>query len=284
MQKLIKSKTKNKTKAKKNGTSRKWKTMRKTMRGGAGAPAGVPTEVPTKALTGAPAVALPVAPITRIRPVLSQLILPTLHANSIQEIPDPDSFEKPPLNGFIYIGSEITAAKSELLHKHGITHILNFYTKQKYAPNAPFTVLHLPMDDSPKQSLFDVLQQALMFIEDAQQKSGKIFVHCQAGISRSVAIVMCYLIWVKYASSGKDTTKKPSDIVTEIYDIVRAYRSCAAPNFNFSGQIKFFADSLPHKPYKLDRETLSHIIETAKPRLIKPVADMVTKGAADASS
>lgn len=250
MQKLIKSKTK--TKAKKNGTLRKRKTIRKTMRGGAGAPA------------------------RRLRPQLSPLKVPQQQPSpdtGIQEISDPDSFEKCPLNGFIYIGSEATAAQPELLQKHGITHILNFYTKQKYAPNAPFTVLHLPMDDSPKQSLFDVLQQALMFIEDARQKSGKIFVHCQAGISRSVAIVMCYLIWVKYASSGKDTTKKPSDIVTEIYDIVRAYRSCAAPNLNFIGQITFFADSLPQNPYILDSTTLSNIIETAKPRLIKPAAD-----------
>uniref|UniRef100_A0A6C0HLN8 Protein-tyrosine-phosphatase n=1 Tax=viral metagenome TaxID=1070528 RepID=A0A6C0HLN8_9ZZZZ len=144
---------------------------------------------------------------------------------------DPDSFAGM-LMAFLCIGSVATANIPRKLSDNGITHILNVSSFPSIPNNINtpgITTLDCPIDDSPSQSLFTILLAALEFIETANKDGCKIFVHCQAGISRSVAIVMCYMIW--------KTHNTPDAILTEI----QKYRPCAGPNIGFSVQIALFA-------------------------------------------
>ena len=56
--------------------------------------------------------------------------------------------------------------------------------------------------------------------------------HCLAGISRSSAVAIAYVMWQGQLS------------LPEAYDIVRAHRQCASPNLNFMGQLMVFGKCL----------------------------------------
>jgi protein-tyrosine phosphatase len=55
---------------------------------------------------------------------------------------------------------------------------------QSYHPTA-FRTLVLGLEDSDTQSLFDVLPDALDFIDEGMEE-GQVFVHCNSGLSRCV--------------------------------------------------------------------------------------------------
>lgn len=142
---------------------------------------------------------------------------------------DPDSF-KCAIDGFIHIGSEATAANTPALKKAGITHILNLCQS---VPNPEFEGLHLPFLDVPTQSLGAFLPCGIRYIESVRLSGGRLFVHCHAGISRSVSIVLAYLIWTKRIS------------VLDALKEVTVQRPCASPNIGFLGQLMIFEKSLP---------------------------------------
>jgi protein-tyrosine phosphatase len=58
------------------------------------------------------------------------------------------------------------------------------------------------------------------FIKEAMKK-GKIFVHCFAGVSRSVACVIAYLMDERKMS------------LTDAYELIRSKRSIICPNYGF---------------------------------------------------
>uniref|UniRef100_A0A183BHJ0 TYR_PHOSPHATASE_2 domain-containing protein n=1 Tax=Globodera pallida TaxID=36090 RepID=A0A183BHJ0_GLOPA len=75
----------------------------------------------------------------------------------------------------IYLSSQDVAQDLSLLQRHGITHILK--------------LLDVPSDDVRKH--FARVQQ---FMRKAIEKKGKVLVHCNAGISRSSALVLAYIM------------------------------------------------------------------------------------------
>ena len=142
------------------------------------------------------------------------------------------------LFGFIAIGCiDIASDISKLVHE-GITNVLNCYqkledvdeeVKKKYKP--VISLLCLPFLDSNGANLIAQLPAAFDFIEQTKKNNGKILVHCYAGISRSVSIVMAYLIWVNY---------KEYKTIDDVFVHVKSIRVEADPNFSFSGQLKVF--------------------------------------------
>uniref|UniRef100_A0A914I095 3-hydroxyisobutyryl-CoA hydrolase, mitochondrial n=1 Tax=Globodera rostochiensis TaxID=31243 RepID=A0A914I095_GLORO len=83
----------------------------------------------------------------------------------------------------IYLSSQDVAQDLSLLQRHGITHILK--------------LLDVPSDDLKKH--FPRVQQ---FMRKAIEKKGKVLVHCNAGISRSSALVLAYIMRFEGHSLG----------------------------------------------------------------------------------
>lgn len=94
------------------------------------------------------------------------------------------------------MGDEEAARDFPLLQKNGVTHVINcaaslvpnhFPNQLKYAS--------LELIDCPSEDLFSVFYEVIDFIETAIAENGKIFVHCQYGISRSSAVVIAYVMY-----------------------------------------------------------------------------------------
>lgn len=104
------------------------------------------------------------------------------------------------INDFIFIGGYEAGQNPEILRSQRITHVLNVGSHDYDADylqeiNFFFHIkyLYLPIEDDKNADLASVLEQALSFI-NSSRKYGNILIHCQYGLSRSVAIAMAWLI------------------------------------------------------------------------------------------
>lgn len=125
------------------------------------------------------------------------------------------------INRNLFIGS-VEGASSSSLEQHNITHVVSLYGNvaqhQTFVPQE--NVIVIDMDDCLTQSVEDVEVIALPFIRSAVKDDGRIFIHCQAGVSRSATIAASYLI-----EEGMS--------FTETMNLLRNRRSCVQPNFGF---------------------------------------------------
>lgn len=117
------------------------------------------------------------------------------------------------------------------------------------AKNPNLVVLFLPMNDDYQQNLFsteDTIQMrnshtyqfeklyrgkpfldvANHFINYAISQGSAVWVHCMAGISRSVSVVAYYLM------------RKTGKSYEEVLQFIQSRRSIAGPNRSFAAQLK----------------------------------------------
>jgi protein-tyrosine phosphatase len=74
------------------------------------------------------------------------------------------------------------------------------------------------------------------FIEEVKQQGGRVLIHCMQGVSRSVSLIICYLIY---------TRKLNFD---EALNYVIDKRAIAGPNFGFGIQLQYFFKRLYEPP------------------------------------
>lgn len=155
-----------------------------------------------------------------------------------------------PLHDFNYIehnlaiGAETVAQNQSIISFEGFTHILNVSSSSCIAYKG-VTCLCKNIFDSTTQSLFDVMPDCVMFIDSAlRQSNAKIFVHCHAGVSRSVSMVAAYYMWSRRIS------------YSDALMMIQERRDKAGPNLSFMGQLMVFDQCL--------RETNYDLIEACK--------------------
>ena len=157
----------------------------------------------------------------------------------------------------IFVSGYKVAKNTALLNQRGITHILN--CAGDYCPN-----LHIGkyiyktyfIKDSKVENIECIFYDSIDFIENCLENNGKILVHCVQGVSRSVTVVIAYLMF---------KLGKPYQIIS---DIVRNARGVASPNIGFIAQLINFQSRLENKLIKYNYPKIfvvgSHQIEDPK--------------------
>ncbi|XP_074872792.1 dual specificity protein phosphatase 9 [Carettochelys insculpta] len=144
----------------------------------------------------------------------------------------------------LYLGSARDSANMETLARLGIRYILNV------TPNLPnlfeeqggFRYKQIPISDHWSQNLGRFFPEAIAFIDEAVSQNCGILVHCLAGVSRSVTVMVAYLMQHLNLS------------LNDAYDLVKRKKADISPNFNFMGQLLDFerelglAEGSPHTP------------------------------------
>ncbi|XP_068097425.1 dual specificity protein phosphatase 8-like [Hyperolius riggenbachi] len=151
----------------------------------------------------------------------------------------------------LYLGSQNDVMDQEVINQNGITHVLNVSCscpKPAFISDNHF--LRIPINDSYCEKILPWLTAAVEFIGKVQLVNGKVLVHCLAGISRSAAVAIAYIM----RSMGLS--------LDDAYRFVKEKRPTISPNFNFLGQLLEYELSLaksqkmhPSSPIHADGST-----------------------------
>ncbi|CAK6981476.1 dual specificity protein phosphatase 22-B [Scomber scombrus] len=127
----------------------------------------------------------------------------------------------------LYLGNFKDARDREQLARNNITHILSIHDSA--APILQeMTYLCISAADLPTQNLTQHFKQSIMFMHESRLKGEGCLVHCLAGVSRSVTLVVAYIMTV----TGLGWQ--------EALAAVRVARPSAGPNLGFQRQLQEF--------------------------------------------
>ncbi|XP_038159665.1 dual specificity protein phosphatase 22-B [Cyprinodon tularosa] len=130
----------------------------------------------------------------------------------------------------LYLGNFKDARDREQLARNNITHILSIH--ESAAPILPeMTYLCLSAADMPTQNLTQHFKQSITFMHESRLKGVGCLVHCLAGVSRSVTLVVAYIMTL--------TGLGWQDVLAA----VKVVRPCANPNLGFQRQLQEFQDT-----------------------------------------
>ncbi|XP_016397120.1 dual specificity protein phosphatase 16-like [Sinocyclocheilus rhinocerous] len=160
--------------------------------------------------------------------------------------------ERPPLSRILphlYLGAETDVTQDDLSDR-GISYVLSVSRccpQPSFLPQSQY--LRIPIDDSLRDDLLPWIPQALHFIDGAMSRGCSVLVHCAAGISRSPALAVAYVMY---------SLKMDLD---HAYRFVKERRPTISPNFNFLGQLQLFQGTLSLK----NNNTNLHVQQSVKP-------------------
>ncbi|XP_077248101.1 dual specificity protein phosphatase 1-like isoform X2 [Tasmannia lanceolata] len=132
----------------------------------------------------------------------------------------------------LFLGSVGVACNKVALKSLNVTHILTVAKSLDPAYPNDFIYKKIEVFDTPDTNLKQHFDECFNFIEEGKQNGGGVLVHCFAGRSRSVTIIVAYLM------------KKHRMSLSQALDLVRSKRPQISPNQGFMLQLQDFEKSL----------------------------------------
>ena len=138
----------------------------------------------------------------------------------------------------LYLGCRKVASNLHHLKENSITRILNVTSSvpNQFEHLGGFKYEQIAVEDSHDVNMLKHLPEAFKFIEDAKKCEERVLVHCHAGMSRSVTVILAYLM--KYCHHTLDSA----------YEFVKQRKPNISPNFSFMGQLLEYECSLRPSP------------------------------------
>lgn len=132
----------------------------------------------------------------------------------------------------LFLGSVGAATNKDALNSKNITHILT--VANSLPPSYPndFVYEVIGVADRNDTNLRQYFDKCFNFIDEAKRQGGGVLVHCFVGRSRSVTIVVAYLM------------KRNGMRLSEALAHVKSKRPQAGPNSGFISQLQDFEKSL----------------------------------------
>ncbi|RIA80891.1 dual specificity phosphatase, partial [Glomus cerebriforme] len=138
------------------------------------------------------------------------------------------------IQDFLYLSGVYTAANGDLLASNNITHVINISPCTNfYETKVPKSILKkLYVHDEPGENIKKFFDVSNKFIYKAKETRGRVLIHCWAGRSRSVSLILAFLMDLyKYSFN-------------EAFNYVKAKRSIIKPNRGFRLQLSDYEAEL----------------------------------------
>ena len=151
------------------------------------------------------------------------------------------------ITDFLYISGYKTASTPCDLQNLKITNIIN--CSGDLCENLCFSgidYLTLNIRDNVSENIECLFFKCINYITEAKEKKGKVLIHCYKGVSRSVSVLISYLIYLN---------KWTYD---EAFDFVQSKRAIANPNIGFYLQLKTFHKRITLNFDRLEIFSVSH--------------------------
>ena len=149
-------------------------------------------------------------------------------------IPLPDKLNLSWVDGHLAVGGRIRPEDVKALSLTGVTHVVD--TRSEYCDDAQalaqegIDLLHLPTPDTYPLTV-EQLQQGSSWVHDQIQKGGRVLIHCEHGVGRSVLLTCAVLVYG--GMHAQDALL-----------LVQQKRWQAAPNHRQIARLKEFEESL----------------------------------------
>lgn len=141
-----------------------------------------------------------------------------------------------PVDDGLFVGGDAVAKRWDVLHAHGITHVVNASASvsPNYFRDQGIQYLSLKLCDSPNEDLTAVLYDVFDFVEQAFESEGKVLIHCSQGVSRSVALATALVM--RHRGLPYD----------EAFRRIKYARGVANPNMGFACQLVQWQKRVPN--------------------------------------
>ncbi|VDM18132.1 unnamed protein product [Hydatigera taeniaeformis] len=157
---------------------------------------------------------------------------PPRPASTVSAALSAEAFESPlptAVLPHLLIGCQADAMSAKVCAEFGVTHVINVSADGETSPHVPPSrFLRIPIHDNGKADMVPYFERAFAFLDSAKDCSGRVLIHCFAGISRSPTLAIAYLMHNQRITFD------------EAYNRVRSIRPKISPNFNFIGQLTDF--------------------------------------------
>nr|XP_056715688.1 dual specificity protein phosphatase 18 [Euleptes europaea] len=137
----------------------------------------------------------------------------------------PSAYGLSRITNSLFLSNGEAANNKLLLYGNQITTVINVSVEvvNTYFPDISY--IQVPVLDAPTARLYDFFNPVANKIHEVELNQGRTLVHCAAGISRSAALCMAYLM--KYHSMS----------LANAYTWVKACRPIIRPNVGFWQQL-----------------------------------------------
>ncbi|XP_010251080.1 PREDICTED: dual specificity protein phosphatase 1-like [Nelumbo nucifera] len=135
----------------------------------------------------------------------------------------------------LFLGSLGAASNKNVLKGLNVTHILtvaNLPAQSSLLLTSDFMCKTVEVADKEDMDIVQHFDECFNFIDEAKRVGGGVLIHCFMGRSRSVTVVVAYLM------------KKHHMCLSQALDYVKSKRPQAAPNPGFMLQLLNFEKSL----------------------------------------
>lgn len=97
-------------------------------------------------------------------------------------------------DGWLFLSGQLAASNLDCLRRLGITHVLNCCERIpcKFKGRLQYKVI--PVMDTKSSDIRGYIPEAVAFIDEVLAAKGKVLVHCMVGASRSVSLVLAWLV------------------------------------------------------------------------------------------
>ncbi|GIL52360.1 hypothetical protein Vafri_8251, partial [Volvox africanus] len=151
--------------------------------------------------------------------------------------------------GPLFLGGAVAADSHHILRHLGVTHIVNSTEELLLPdPSSGFVVLRVALRDVDDEDISRHFGDVCEFIQSCHASGGSVLVHCSEGKSRSVTLVLAYLMRVQ------GWTLKAA------FDHVKSRRPVACPNAGFMSRLLLYERDLFG-----DNSYISQQLKKAKP-------------------
>jgi len=133
---------------------------------------------------------------------------------------------------FLFLGSLYTAREENYLKSLCITSILNAaHDLENFFP-ASFDYTNVTIQDKEGTNIIQYFSVSNKLIEEVRTTGGTILVHCRGGVSRSVTLILAYLMW-KYQLPLK-----------RALNYMKERKPGIAPNAGFMEQLRKYEETV----------------------------------------
>jgi hypothetical protein len=153
----------------------------------------------------------------------------------------------------LFLGSYAAASNQAALRAMGITHIVNATCEYENTFPGAFEYLHIAAKDSRNERLSPYFPVVSAYVTQACAQGGKVLVHCQHGISRSVTLLVASMMAME--------NKRLKDVLGPL----TLLRSEVEPNPSFMYELRAWENYLFGNVTSLQQLTLSDPLHTLQP-------------------